>query len=210
MLDRINESLRPLARPLAALKPDPENARRHPDRNLETIKHSLTQFGQQKAIVVAPDGTILAGNGTYQAATALGWTHLAAVVFEGDRAKLRASALADNRTAELAEWDYAALSKGLIELRDFGLDLGGIGWLDYEAGPLLQATWAPPALEPDAPTSAGVQGPVTVEFTPEQWSAVERGLNAYFGSMKGGPVRPKNDAQALVTLTQSFIPAQTK
>lgn len=31
---------------------DPANARKHPDRNLESIKGSLSQFGQRKPLIV--------------------------------------------------------------------------------------------------------------------------------------------------------------
>ena len=34
--------------PIDAISPDPSNARRHPQRNLEQIKASLRRFGQQK------------------------------------------------------------------------------------------------------------------------------------------------------------------
>ncbi len=47
---------------IASLRPDPANARRHGERNLESIKASLTRFGQQKPIVVLADGrTIVDG-----------------------------------------------------------------------------------------------------------------------------------------------------
>jgi hypothetical protein len=59
--------------PLSSLELDPRNARRHPERNLESIKRSLKRFGQQKPIVVDGDGVIVAGNGTVAAAKALGW-----------------------------------------------------------------------------------------------------------------------------------------
>jgi ParB-like chromosome segregation protein Spo0J len=80
---------------------DPANVRRHPERNLATIKGSLARFGQQKPIVVDARGIIIAGNGTFEAARALGWT---------------AFAIADNRTSELAEWDGTALADVLAAL----------------------------------------------------------------------------------------------
>jgi len=65
--------------PLAEIHVDPKNARAHDDRNLAAIKGSYEQFGQQKPIVVDKAGKILAGNGQYEGAKALGWTHLAVV-----------------------------------------------------------------------------------------------------------------------------------
>lgn len=105
-LSHIAEQLRPLAVPCADLLLDPANARRHPEPNLEAIKGSLRVYGQRKPVVVnRRTGTIEAGNGTLQAASALGWSHLAAVYVNDDPMTAAGFSIADNRTAELAEWD---------------------------------------------------------------------------------------------------------
>lgn len=104
----INENLKD-RRTLDTLHEDPRNARRHPTRNLDAIKASLRDLGQQKPIVVKTDGTIIAGNGTFRAAQALGWKEIAVVEFKGSDKAARAFAIADNRTAELAEWDPVML-----------------------------------------------------------------------------------------------------
>ncbi len=127
---RIAPDLLPLVRPIADLHEDPQNARAHPDRNLAAIKDSLSRFGQQKAIVVARDGTVVAGNGTLAAARALSWTHLACVTTDLDAEHARAFALADNRTAELAEWDVVQLAETLAALPS---DLTAlVGWSEGE------------------------------------------------------------------------------
>jgi hypothetical protein len=109
--EHIAEDLRSLTTAIAELHADPANARKHNPRNIDTIKASLAKFGQRKPIVVQRDGMVVrAGNGTMEAAKALGWSHIAAVVLDDDNATASAYAIADNRTAELAEWDPAALS----------------------------------------------------------------------------------------------------
>jgi ParB-like chromosome segregation protein Spo0J len=115
-LTHIADNLRPLAEPIAALHSDPHNARRHSPRNLRAIAASLRAFGQQKPIVAGPDGVVLAGNGTLEAARTLGWSHVAVVRSTLAAAQGRAFALADNRTAELAEWDHAVLAEELAAL----------------------------------------------------------------------------------------------
>jgi hypothetical protein len=62
-------------------------------------------------------GTIEAGNGTLQAALALGWSHLAVVYVDDDPTTAAGFTIADNRTAELAEWDREALDKLLSDLK---------------------------------------------------------------------------------------------
>lgn len=91
------------------LSPDPANVRKHSSKNLAAIRASLRRFGQQKPIVVDGDGIVRAGNGTLAAATELGWTHIDVVKTELTGPDAVAYAIADNRTAELAEWDGEGL-----------------------------------------------------------------------------------------------------
>ena len=104
--------------PLASLVLDGANTRRHDGRNLEAIQASLSAFGQQKPIVVDAADKVIAGNGTVWAARALGWSSIAVVRTSLNGAEAIAFAIADNRTAELAEWDDAALAATLAALRD--------------------------------------------------------------------------------------------
>ena len=108
---------------------DPKNARKHSARNLEAIATSLEKFGQRKPIVVHR-GVVLAGNGTLEAAKSLGWTEIdvAEVPDDWDNDTAKAYALADNRTAELAEWDESELAKQLLELQDADWDITELGF----------------------------------------------------------------------------------
>lgn len=103
----IIESLRALAVPIDTLKGLPNNPRLG---DVETVAASLTRFGQRKPIVVRKDdGTIIAGNHTWQAAKKLGWTEIAVAYVGDDDVTAKAFALADNRTAELGSYDEQAL-----------------------------------------------------------------------------------------------------
>jgi ParB-like chromosome segregation protein Spo0J len=102
---------------IESLSFDPANVRKHPERNLATIKASLLRFGQQKPIVVDASGVVRAGNGTLAAAKALGWKEIAIVRSSLKGSDATAYAIADNRTAELAEWDNDALAQTLAALQ---------------------------------------------------------------------------------------------
>lgn len=116
-LNHIAAELRGLAVPIDSLVLDPANARLHPDRNLDAIKRSLQRFGQRQPVVVqAKNRIVRAGNGRIVAAKALGWMHIAALLVDEDDASATAFALADNRSAELATWDEAALAQLLHTL----------------------------------------------------------------------------------------------
>lgn len=108
---------------------DPKNARRHDDKNLRAIAESLKQFGQRKPIVVWGD-TVVAGNGTLVAARSLGWREIlvARVPDDWDEARVMAYALADNRSAELAEWDDQVLTEQLKELELADWDVEALGF----------------------------------------------------------------------------------
>lgn len=107
-------------RKISELKNDPANARKHSPRNLKAIRDSLDVFGQQKPIVIDSRGVVIAGNGTLEAARELGWDEIAVAVTDLDPAHAQAFGIADNRTAELAEWDTDVLSK-LLEGMDSDL-----------------------------------------------------------------------------------------
>ena len=116
--------------PIDTLALDPHNARKHGCRNLDAIKASLAEFGQRRPLVVDTDMTVIAGNGTLEAARALGWSEIDVTVAppEWTREQARAYALADNRTAELATWDEDVLLQTLTELDLAGWDVDALGF----------------------------------------------------------------------------------
>jgi hypothetical protein len=115
---------------ISSLTPDPANARKHDGKNLQAIENSLLKFGQRKPICVTPDSIVVAGNGTLEAAKSLGWTEIviARTPVGWTWEQIRAFALADNRTAELAEWDDKVLADQLLELDANGWELEDIGF----------------------------------------------------------------------------------
>jgi DNA modification methylase len=115
---------------IADLTIDPKNARQHDAKNLKAIEGSLTQFGQRKPIVITEAGTIVAGNGTVTAAKSLGWETIEAVRVPADWSsdQVKAFALADNRTAELASWEPEVLASQLIELEAAGFEIAEFGF----------------------------------------------------------------------------------
>ena len=135
----IHEALKPLAVEIDSLTPDPSNARKHDKRNIEAIKASLARFGQTKPIVLHANGsTIIAGNGTWYAAKELGWTHIAAAKTNLDTAEAVAYGIADNKTAELAEWEDDTLRDLMDALPDdlkltTGFEVDEIDGLEIDA-----------------------------------------------------------------------------
>jgi len=107
---------------------DPANARRHSDRNIQAIAASLARFGQQKPIVIDSQNVVRAGSGTLDAARALDWTHIDCVRSDLKSVDLSAYSLADNRSAELADWDDDNLRTALQSLVEAGVPLEDMGF----------------------------------------------------------------------------------
>jgi DNA modification methylase len=107
---------------ISDLKFDHKNARKRTDSSARLIQESLQRYGAARSIVIDEDNRILAGNGTIEAAKALGLAKLKVVEAAGDEIiAVRRSglseddkvglALADNRAAELSDWDAEMLQQ---------------------------------------------------------------------------------------------------
>ncbi len=132
-----------------SLLSDHKNARRRTDRSAELIKESLQRYGAARSIVIDEDNRILAGNGTIEGAKAAGIKNVRIIETDGTeviaikRSGLSEDekvglALADNRTADLSEWDQAMLHT-LSQEHDLS------PWFDQEdLNELLAVTELPP------------------------------------------------------------------
>lgn len=129
--------------PLASLKPHPRNYREHPDDQLAHIEQSLREHGQYRNIVVAEDGTILAGHGVVEAAQRLGLTALDGIrlpIKPDDPRALRVLA-GDNEMGRRAMIDDRALSEILRDVYEQDVDgLLGTGYDEQMLANLLYVT----------------------------------------------------------------------
>lgn len=117
---------------ISSLKSLPKNARKHSKRNIDVIKKSLQECGQQKPIVIDANNVVIAGNGTLESAKSLGWDKIWVTRTSLDKSRAELFAILDNRTAELAEWDADELTDALDELDKQGWELEDFGWDDKE------------------------------------------------------------------------------
>lgn len=184
-VNKIAQALRvaKLVHPVDKFTLDPENARVHPERNLESIRSSLELYGQLKPIVVRKETmVVVAGNGTLTCAMALGWTEIAAVIIPMTEVEAAGYGIADNRTAELAKWDFEVIARLDKLLQEAGHE--SIGWSKDELEVLRSADWTPPAIDdtPGAgpgvePGSTGENDPLLVGFTPEEYEQVGEAIH---------------------------------
>lgn len=114
----IAADLAALAVPISTLTPLPGNPRRG---DVAAVKRSYERFGQRKPIVARrSDSTVIAGNHQLAAAVELGWDEIAVVWTDDDDATAKAYALADNRTADLGDYDDDLLAALLADVQAEG------------------------------------------------------------------------------------------
>lgn len=129
----IAEALLPHAVPIEAPTHHPRNPR---VGNVDAIAESLARFGQVRPIMLqASTGHVIAGNHTLKAAKSLGWTRIAAVPVDLNDEDAVAYLLADNRLADLGEYDNAALA----ELMQMAGGLVGTGYDEDDAIALMDS-----------------------------------------------------------------------
>ena len=119
--------------PLDDLTPHPQNYRSHPEDQLAHIKRSIEENGLYRNVVVAKDGTILAGHGVVEAATELGMNEMQVIRLdvEPDSPLALKVLVGDNEISNLAMVDDRLLTDTLKLIKDAeenGTGLEGTGF----------------------------------------------------------------------------------
>lgn len=138
----IHESLDPLLRDIETIGQYPKNPRAG---DIAAIAESMEINGMYRPVYVQKStGHILAGNHTYAAALSLGATKIPVVELDVDDNTAARIVLADNRTADLGEYDTSQLVE-LLELVGIEDSLLGTGYNAFD----LEALKALADMEPD-------------------------------------------------------------
>ena len=96
-------------RKLSDIKPYPGNPRQN-DAAVDAVAASIKEFGFRQPIVVDSEGVIICGHTRYKAAQKLGLEKVPVHVAKDlPPEQIRAYRIADNKTADLAAWDYELL-----------------------------------------------------------------------------------------------------
>lgn len=135
------------------ITPYDRNPRRN-DQAVDAVAASIEEFGFKVPIVVDQDGTIIAGHTRLKAAMRLGMRQVPVIVADDlTPEQVRAFRLADNKVAELAEWDWDLLADELegisIDMEPFGFDAD----FDVETGEPEAVEDGYDAEPPEVPTS---------------------------------------------------------
>lgn len=117
---------------LHKLTPNPLNANKHPDRQIEMLAKIIDYQGQRVPIVVSKrSGFITKGHGRLLALQKLGWEKAAVDMQDYlDEAQEYADVIADNKIAELAEHDDAFMIENMQKFNFDDFELLGLD--DFE------------------------------------------------------------------------------
>jgi len=136
-------------RPLTAVRPYEQNPRVN-DAAVDAVAESIRRFGFRQPIVVDPDGIIVCGHTRWKAALKLGLEQVPVHVAR-DLApeQVRAYRIADNKTAEMAEWNLELLTSELAGLQGADLDWSLLGFDQDELAKLLGGELREGLTDPD-------------------------------------------------------------
>ena len=111
-----------------------ENNPRNNESAVDAVAASIENFGFKVPIVIDKDNVIIAGHTRLKAAQKLGLEKVPCIVADDlTEEQVKAFRVADNKTAELSEWDIDKLESELAELQyfdmeQFGFDLSEFGF----------------------------------------------------------------------------------
>lgn len=112
--------------PIDEIIPYERNPRKN-DGAVEAVAASIREFGFKVPIVVDSANVIVTGHTRHKAARKLGLSECPCIRADDlTPEQVRAYRLADNKVAELAEWDFDLLAAELAELPDF--EMGEFGF----------------------------------------------------------------------------------
>ena len=122
---------------------------------VDAVAASIKEFGFKNPIIVDKDNVIIAGHTRMLAAKKLGLEEVPVVVASDlTPEQVQAFRIADNKTGEIAEWNYDLLPLEIKELQEANFDLSLLGFDTEELDRLLNGnaddTVADGETEPDA------------------------------------------------------------
>ena len=116
---------------IAEIKPY-ENNPRHNESAIDAVASSIKEFGWKQPLVIDKDNVIVVGHTRWLAAKKLGLNEVPCLIASDlTDEQIAAYRLADNKTNELATWDFEKLKTELESISD--IDMSQFGFEELEA-----------------------------------------------------------------------------
>lgn len=88
------------------------NCKKHNQKNIDAIKHSVVEFTQYKPLVISKRNfEIIVGNGTYQALKQLNFEYADCIILDLSEEQQKILNIADNKTSDLSVWNQNLIDK---------------------------------------------------------------------------------------------------
>lgn len=109
-----------------------DNNPRNNDSAVDAVAKSIREFGFKVPIVIDGDNVIVCGHTRVKAAQKLGMETVPCIIADDlTPEQIKAFRLADNKTGELAGWDFAKLEEELSGISD-QFDMSAFGFVQNE------------------------------------------------------------------------------
>lgn len=112
---------------IGKVKPYEGNPRDN-EQAIPLVARSIQEFGFRNPIVVDKDKVIVCGHSRYYAAQDLGLKKVPCIVTDLPPEKAKAFRIADNKTSELATWNWEKLEQELAKVDDIDME-GAFGFV---------------------------------------------------------------------------------
>lgn len=117
-------------KPISELKEYSNNPRRN-DEAVKYVANSIREFGFKVPVVIDSNDIIVAGHTRVKACYELGITEVPCIIADDlTEEQIRAFRLADNKTAEIADWDFEKLAEELDDILNIDMEQFGFGEAD--------------------------------------------------------------------------------
>jgi DNA modification methylase len=136
-------------RKVADIKLYPHNPR-HNDHAVQAVAASIREFGFRQPLVLDEDSVIVVGATRYKAALLLGLDEVPVHVATGlTPEQLKAYRITDNKTGEIADWNYELLVQEIVQLQEADFDVNWMGFSPQELHDLLDTEVEAGLSDPD-------------------------------------------------------------
>jgi len=107
------------------------------DDAVNAVARSIESFGFNVPILCDRRFTIISGHTRWKAAKKIGMESIPVIVLDMKDTQCKAFSIADNKTGEIAEWDFLKLPELLNDLRLKEIDLSSLGFNETELEAIL-------------------------------------------------------------------------
>jgi DNA modification methylase len=136
-------------RKVTDIKLYPHNPR-HNDHAVQAVAASIREFGFRQPLVLDEASVIVVGSTRYKAAVLLGLEEVPVHVATGlTPEQVKAYRITDNKTGEIADWNYELLVQEIVQLQQADFNLNLMGFSPQELHDLLDTQLEAGLSDPD-------------------------------------------------------------